>query len=165
MKSKITHYLKEIIIFFIVMTVLANAISLYKSIDLKKEQFNLTNITLLDGEKFTPKTDKPLLVHFWADWCPTCSMEASNIQRVSQYYEVLTIAVKSGSDENIKKYLQENNLNFKVINDKNAFIARDFNIAAYPTTFIYDKDKNLVFSEVGYTSTLGLFVRMWWAEF
>jgi hypothetical protein len=52
-----------------------------------------------------------------------------------------------------------------VINDSSGFISSEFNIAAFPTTFIYDKEKNLVFSEVGYTSTLGLWLRMLWASF
>jgi len=60
--------------------------------------------------------------------------------------------------------MKEKNLDFRVVNDKSAFIANEFKIAAYPTTFIYDKDKNLVFSEVGFTSTLGLWLRMWWAN-
>ena len=164
MKSKITHYAKEIALFLVFMAIITNIISLYKSSDLKKEPLNVVNITLYDDIKYTYVNNKPLLIHFWATWCPTCSIEAANIEMVSKHYEVLTIAVKSDSDE-IKDYLAENSLSFKVVNDKNAIYASEFNIAAYPTTFIYDKDKNLVFSEVGYTSTLGLWLRMWWAGF
>jgi len=164
MKSKIIHYAKEIALFLVFMAIITNIISLYKSSDLKKEPLNVVNITLYDDIKYTYVNNKPLLIHFWATWCPTCSIEAANIEMVSKHYEVLTIAVKSDSDE-IKDYLAENSLSFKVVNDKNAIYASEFNIAAYPTTFIYDKDKNLVFSEVGYTSTLGLWLRMWWAGF
>ncbi|MBS9782507.1 MAG: hypothetical protein KGV43_01740 [Arcobacter sp.] len=32
------------------------------------------------------------------------------------------------------------------------------NIQAFPITLIYDKDKNLKFSEVEYTSTFGLYL-------
>ena len=51
-----------------------------------------------------------------------------------------------------------------MVNDKESLYAQDFKISGYPTTFIYDKDRKLVFSEVGYTSTLGLYLRMWWAS-
>ncbi|MEO1954179.1 MAG: redoxin domain-containing protein, partial [Campylobacterales bacterium] len=78
--------------------------------------------------------------------------------------EVLTIAVNSGSTKDIKDYMKERNLTFRFINDKDAYLAKKFNISAYPTTFIYDKDKKLVFSEVGYTSTLGLYIRMLLAD-
>jgi len=159
------HYTKEVVIFVIVMTVFANIISLYKSSDLNKNPLNIVNIKLLDNTAYQLPENKPILVHFWATWCPTCKVEASNIQTISKSYEVLTIAVKSGTKKEIKEYLNENSYTFNVVDDNSAFIANEFNIAAYPTTFIYDKDKNLIFSEVGYTSTLGLWFRMWWASF
>ena len=163
MKEKIKKYLKEIIIFFIIMTILANIISLYKSSDLNKETLKNVNITLLDAKSYTYPKDKPILIHFWATWCPTCKLEASNIQTISENFEVLTFAVNSGEDNDLKKYMYDNDLNYRVYNDENGFFAHEFKISAYPTTFIYDKDKNLVFSEVGFTSTFGLWLRMWWA--
>ena len=77
----------------------------------------------------------------------------------------LTIAVKSGSDYELHKYLNEHGYTFAVVNDKDASLSRNFKIAGYPTTFIYDKNAKLRFSEVGYTSTLGLYLRLLWAEF
>ena len=41
----------------------------------------------------------------------------------------------------------------KIFNNK-------FNIKVFPTTLIYSKDQNLEFSEVGYTTTIGLYSRM-----
>ena len=164
MLRKIKHYLKEIAIFFVIITILANAVSLYKSSDLNKEPLKLTNITLLDGKKYILSDDKPTLVHIWATWCPTCKIEASNIQTVSQYYNILTIAVKSGSNSEIQSWMSEGKYNFNVINDTSGLIASEFNIGAYPTTFIYNKNKELVFSDVGYTSTWGLFLRMWYVS-
>ncbi len=165
MKDKIKHYAKEIAIFIVVMTVFANIISLYKSTSLNQEPLSISSITLLDGSAYKFQSDKPVLIHFWATWCPTCKVEASNIQTLSQSYEVLTIAVKSGTQSKINTWLNENNYNFKVVNDNSGTLSSKFKIAAFPTTFIYNKDKELVFSEVGYTSTVGLYLRMWWASF
>ncbi|MBU1928171.1 redoxin domain-containing protein [bacterium] len=165
MNKKIVHYTKEIIFFVITITVLANIVSFYKSGDLNKSPLNIVNITLLDKQAYILQKNKPILIHFWASWCPTCKLEASNIQKLSEHFEVLTIAVKSGTDAEIKKYLDENNFDFNVLNDNSGFISSEFNIAAFPTTFIYDKEKNLAFSEVGYTSTFGLWLRMLWAGF
>jgi thiol-disulfide isomerase/thioredoxin len=163
MKSKLMYYTKEIVIFTVVMIIFANLLSLYKSSDLKKSSFNLVNIELIDGTKFKVDENKPLLVHFWATWCPTCKAEASNIDTVSNNFQVLTIAVKSGNNEDIFSYLKDNEYSFKTLNDNSGVVSSEFNIAAFPTTFIYDKNKKLVFSEVGYTSTWGLWLRMWWA--
>lgn len=164
MKKRILHYLKEILLFIVVMTIFANAISWYKGQDLNKEKLPIISSKLINNKSYSLNKNKPIMVHIWATWCPTCKLEAANIQRISQKYEVATIAVKSGTDLDIKRYLDEHDLNFNVINDKNAEYARKFKIAVYPTTFIYDKDGNLVFSEVGYTSTIGLYLRMWWAS-
>lgn len=164
MKNRILHYIKEIILFIFVMTLFANVVSLYKSQDLNKEKLFLHSSKLIDNSTYTIRDEKPIMVHIWATWCPVCKAEIDNIQRLSQYYEIITIAVNSGSDYTLNEYLKENNLDLKVINDKEGTLAKKLNIAVYPTTLIYDKNKNLVFSEVGYTSTLGLWMRMLWSS-
>ncbi len=161
--NRVKHYLKEIAIFVIIMTIFANIISLYKSSDLNSEALNLNSVTLMNNELYSFKDDKPVLIHFWATWCPTCKVEASNIETISKEYDVITIVVNSGSNKDIQGYLDENAFTFKVVNDQDSMYASKFKIAAYPTTFIYDKNRDLVFSEVGYTSTIGLYLRMWWA--
>lgn len=103
-------------------------------------------------------------MHFWATWCPTCKVEAPNIESVSKNYNVLTIAVSSGSDEKVKAYMQEHELTFNVLNDVEGTWAKKFKVEAYPTTFIYDAKGELLFSEVGYTTTAGLLGRLKLAE-
>ena len=158
--NKIKKYIKESIIFILMLTVSMTAISYYRALDLNKDKLEIQNFTLLDNSEYIIPKDKPVLVHFWATWCPTCKFEAANIEKISKDYEVITIAVQSGSKKEIEKYLNENKLTFKVVNDENSLYSQKFNIKAFPTTLIYDKEKNLKFSEVGYTSTVGLYSRM-----
>lgn len=160
MKDKIKKYLKEGLIFIVMLAIATNAISYYNSLDLNKDELKIESFMLLDDSRYIVSNDKPILVHFWATWCPTCNIEASNIEKISKDYEVLTIAVQSGSKEEIEKYLNDNKLTFKVVNDDEGIYSKQFNIKAFPTTLIYDKDKNLKFSEVGYTTTAGLYSRM-----
>lgn len=160
MKSKIKKYLKEGIIFIVMITIVMNAMSYYRSLALNKEKLTIESVKLLDNTSYYIPKDKPVLVHFWATWCPTCKFEAPNIEKISNDYEVITIAVQSGSKKEIQNYLDEHNLSFKVVNDNDGILSRKFNIQVFPTTFIYDKQKNLNFSEVGYTTTAGLYSRM-----
>lgn len=153
MKTKFKQYIKEIITFVVMVVIISNVVSYYKSIDINKTKLDIENIST-NGE--------PIVIHFWSTWCPICKVEAPNIENISQNYNVITIAVGT-TKEKIKEYLKENNLSFKVINDENSLYANRYNISVYPTTLIYDKDKDLIFSEVGYTSTLGLKLRLWWA--
>lgn len=164
MKEKLKHYAKEIVTFFVVMAILMNVVSIYKSQDLNKDSLHESGITLMDDVNFTFKKDKPILIHFWATWCKVCKLEVQNIQSISKDFEVVTIAVNSGSNDEIKLFMSEHNLNYKVVNDRDGYYAQKFKIAVYPTSFIYDKNKELVFSEVGFTSTLGLWLRMWWSS-
>lgn len=159
--NKIKHYAKELITFVLLLTVLSNGVSYYKSSDLNKDNLTLNELTLLDNTKYNFPNDKAVMVHFWATWCPICKIEASTIQGVSKEYEVITIAVES---QNIEEYLKEQNVDFKVHHDEDSKLAQEFNIEVYPTTLIFDKNQKLVFSDVGYTSTLGLSIRMWWAN-
>lgn len=97
---------------------------------------------------------------FYKTSCPACKLEAPNIETVSKEYEVLSIAVNSGSDEKVKAYMQEHELNFKVLNNVDGAWATKFKIEVYPTTFIYDAKAELRFTEVGYTTTVGLMARL-----
>jgi thioredoxin-related protein len=42
-------------------------------------------------------------------------------------------------------------------------MAQKFRISILPTIIIFDKDGNEIFSDVGYSTTFGLWIRMWWA--
>ena len=165
-KEKLKLCSKEIITTLVMVFVIANAISFFRSPDITDK--NLPDIsTLLTNQELFSTEDykgKPVLIHFWATWCPTCKLEAGNIQSLSESYTVITIAVKSKTDDDINAYLKEHKLDFKVINDAEGIMAYQFSVPAYPTTFIYNKDGKLSFTEVGYTSTLGLILRMWWAS-
>lgn len=161
-KWDVKKILKEIAIGLLILFVISNVFSYIRKPDLKSSTFPQTKSQLIDGSYFetSKMKGKPLLVHFWALWCPTCKLEASNIQALSKKYEVLTIAVRSGSDEALKKYMIEKGFDFKVINDTHGYWAEEFKIEAFPTTFMYDQNGELTFTEVGYTTTAGLMARM-----
>jgi len=165
MLQKIKHYFKELLFFTLFITIISNVLSLYKAQELNKSNLSLNSHKLINNTLFTPNRYKSLMVHVWATWCPVCKAEIDNIQRVSEYYEVVTIALDSGTDYELHKYMQENGLDFRVINDSSKVISNSLNIAVLPTTLIYDKNQELVFSEVGYTSSFGLFIRMLWVSF
>lgn len=164
-KKEIKHWGKEALSLGLMLFIMMNAVSYFRAPNVKDQ--NLPEIsTILTNKELFCTADyqgKPVLIHFWATWCPTCKLEAANIEYISQKYNVITIAVKSDSDANINTYLQDNDLSFKVINDAESILSQSFDVQAYPTTFIYNKNGKLSFSEVGYTSTLGLYLRMWWA--
>lgn len=165
MRSRLKSWAKEIALLLLLLFIVSNAISYFRAPNLNDAKLPQIMATLIDKQLFSTHAykNKPLLIHFWATWCPTCKLEASAIQSLSKKYNVVTIAVKSGSDEEIKSYLKEREMDFKVINDHDGRLAQQFLVPAFPATFIYDKENSLAFTEIGYSSAWGLSLRMWWA--
>ncbi len=152
--------LKEIVIGAVLLFILSNIMSYIRKPELDSTQLPKIEAQLMDGSIFRVQNGKPLVIHFWATWCPTCRLEASNIESISKKYEVLTIAVNSGDNAEIEAYLKSKELTFRVLNDTNGKWAKQFKVEAYPTTFIYDSKGELKFTEVGYTTTAGLLARL-----
>jgi len=153
---------KEIAIGVLILFIVSNVISYLRKPALQDEVLPLNTFQTIDGKQFDFQSyrGKPLLIHFWATWCPVCKMETANIERVSKKYQVVTIAVQSGNDSEIKAFLKEKEASFAVINDREGELSKRFSVEVFPTTFIYNSKGKLVFSEVGYTTTAGLLTRM-----
>ena len=160
MKWNIKKIMKELLIGAVIIFILSNIISYIRKPALDSDHLPHLNVILLDASTFKYREGQPLVIHFWADWCKVCKVEAPNIESVSKEYEVLTIAVNSGSNEKVKAYMEERGLTFKVLNDIEGKWAKKFKVEMFPTTFIYDGEGELKFTEVGYTTTAGLLARL-----
>jgi len=163
-KWKVKNIIIEGIKLLLLIFILSTAISFFRGPSLASDKLPDINVQLIDGRGFVPEEGKPLVIHFWATWCSVCKMEAPNINFVSKRYDVLTIAVNSGSNQAIKAFLKDHGLAYHVLNDAKGKWARRFKIKAFPTTFIYDDKGKLRFTEVGYTTTIGLLARVWLAR-
>jgi thiol-disulfide isomerase/thioredoxin len=163
-KWKIKSAIKEITIILVLLFIVSNIISYIRQPELGTDRLPQIEAKLVDGSTFSTQKGKPLIIHFWTTSCPACKLEAPNIETVSKKYDELTIAVNSGSDEEVKTYMEESGLGFKVLNDTDGVWSREFKIEVFPTTFIYDAKGKLRFTEVGYTTTAGLLARLEWIE-
>ena len=123
------------------------------------------SVPMLNGQHFDLYNNKsrPMLIHFWASWCPVCELEHSNIENIAKDHSVVTIAMQSGDNRELKQYLQEEKLSFNVINDESGQLSQMYNIKGVPVSFIINKENVIQFVEVGYTTELGLRMRLWWA--
>ena len=141
-------------------------VNLWRTRDAASGPAPLLAATTLDGSHFDIREHlgKPLFVHFWAEWCPICSLEEDNIQSLSRDYEMITVAMSSGDDEAVRAHMKQSGLSFKVINDQSGQIALEWGVQAVPATFIIDAAGEIRFVEMGYSSRLGLVLRHWLAE-
>lgn len=121
--------------------------------------------TLLDGTAVSLEQyrGKPLLLQFWATWCPVCSMEQKSIAALADDYPVLSIAMDEASGQEIRDYMQEKNVDYRVLHDPDSVIAQRYSVTGVPSSFILDGEGKIRFVEVGYTTGIGLRLRLWWS--
>lgn len=123
---------------------------------------SLTGQTL-QGEWFDleRQTEWPLLVHFWATWCPVCKLETGDIASMSGAYPVVTVAMTSGSEGEVARFLRERQYHLPVINDPDGVIAAAWGVTGVPTSYIVDRNGRIRFVSVGYTLPMTLRIRLW----
>lgn len=126
--------------------------------------------TLLDGrpasltDTLKAAGGKPVLVAFWATWCPVCKAEDGNIEAISRSHRVLSVAMQSEGADLVAKHMAERGLTFATINDPDGLLASGWKVRGVPAHFVVDGAGNVRFRVVGYATELGLRARLWWAE-
>ena len=122
---------------------------------------------LLDGKTINLEDyrGKPLLLHFWAEWCPFCKLEEGTITGLQEDWQVLTVAYQSGGKDEVTAHMQKQEIeSWPTIIDEDSRLADSYGVKGVPTSLIIDGNGNIRFAEVGLTSGWGLRARLWWAE-
>jgi cytochrome c biogenesis protein CcmG, thiol:disulfide interchange protein DsbE len=96
---------------------------------------------------------KPVLVNFWATWCPPCREEMPSLSRLAQSFdpqsfEVVTVSVDEGW-EPIDKFLASPKTPFRVALDEGAKISRTYGTTKFPESYLVDRDGKLRLKFVG----------------
>lgn len=92
---------------------------------------------------------KIVFINFWATWCKPCILEMPTIEKAKQLAHqdiVFLFASDEGVDE-IRSFQKRRSYDFHYVQAQNL---EALAIQALPTTFIFDRNGELVFSEPGY---------------
>ncbi|WGL17905.1 protein disulfide oxidoreductase [Microbulbifer bruguierae] len=106
----------------------------------------------------------PVLIYFWATWCGYCRAVSPAVSQLAQDHQVLTIALQSGSEQDVTNYQQKHDLNFTTINDPLGQLSNSWGLQVTPTIVIVDRQGKVSAVTSGMTSKWGLQARLWLAD-
>lgn len=107
---------------------------------------------------------EPVVLYFWATWCPICKLEQGSVDALVQKYPVLPIAMQSGPAATVATYEQKSGLRWNSAMDPQGDIARTFGVNSTPSFIILAPDGSISSRTVGLTSNWGLQLRLLWAR-
>lgn len=94
---------------------------------------------------------KPIVLNFWASWCPPCKGEMPEFEKQYKKYskniEFIMLNMTDGSRETKKtadNFIKKNHYTFPVYYDVKQEAVYNFQVRAYPTTFFIDKQGNII---------------------
>ena len=109
-------------------------------------------LTALDGDTISLNQyqGKTIFINFWATWCKPCLKEMPSIeeaQNILQDEKIIFLMASGESAEQIKDFNTDHDYKFNYVRIENS---EEMNVQALPTTFIFNPEGNLVFSETGF---------------
>ncbi|NLM01075.1 MAG: redoxin domain-containing protein [Treponema sp.] len=112
------------------------------------------SLEMTDGKMFRlfENLDKPILVNYWATWCPPCVREFPDLEEMYAKYKdrMNFIAVNSGENKNtIESFMNKHKYKIPVAMDSSSSVGRMYQISGIPTTFIVATDGSMVYGHVG----------------
>lgn len=114
-------------------------------------------LTSLSGEQISLAglAGKPVLLNFWATWCPPCKDEMPLLQEYSIRYagKFTILAVDYGEKESeVRPFIEELNLDFPIFLDPGDEVNTLYQVQGYPTTYFIGADGSIVDVHIGLLS-------------
>ncbi len=95
--------------------------------------------------------DRPVMLYFWATWCPACLTMKPHIAKVrekvpAQDLEILGINVGEGDSlERVKRYQEGHPASYPILYDAGSKVARAYRVQGIPMFVLIDKEGQIVY--------------------
>jgi len=103
---------------------------------------NITNMKIFQ--------DQVVVVNFWATWCPPCVAEMPSFQKLYDAYgdKVIFLFVANDEEEKVLKFLKKKGYELPVFFQASR-VPQALGSNSLPTTYILDKDGNIIVNQRG----------------
>ena len=107
------------------------------------------------------------LLYFFAPWCGVCKVSMPNLNDLKRNMpdvNIQAVALDYESQEDVKAFVKKHHIEVPVAygNDE---LRRLWHVEAYPSYFVIDEDQTIRFRSVGYSSELGMILKIFWLRF
>lgn len=99
---------------------------------------------------------KPVVINFWATWCPPCRSELPAFDKLYRQYgnevSFMMIDLTDGyreTVEGVKRFISENGYTFPVYYDTEGSAAEAYNVSSIPFTVAVGRNGNIVGTHLG----------------
>jgi len=97
---------------------------------------------------------KVVVLDFWASWCVPCRRSFPWMNSMREKYSddgLVIIGVNLDANHaDAKAFLRETPADFRIINDPDGTLAREHDVIAMPTSYIFDRSGKLVTRHLGF---------------
>ncbi|HCC0886649.1 TPA: protein disulfide oxidoreductase [Salmonella enterica] len=166
MAGKLRRWLREAAIFLVLLIAIMVVVDVWRAPQ-APPAFAVTPLRTLAGESTTlaaVSEERPVLLYFWASWCGVCRFTTPAVARLAAEGEnVMTVALRSGDDAGVARWLARKGVDFPVVNDANGALSAGWDISVTPTLVVVSQGR-VVFTTSGWTSYWGMKLRLWWAK-
>ena len=118
-----------------------------KDNDLARIKLKELNDQPIDVSQYKGKT---IFINFWATWCKPCIQEMPTIERAQDKLkdeDVIFLLASNDERDQLEKFINRHSFNFHYVQLENL---EELKIQALPTTFIFNREGKLKFSETGF---------------
>jgi thiol-disulfide isomerase/thioredoxin len=106
-----------------------------------------------EPQRLVDHRGKPIILNFWATWCPPCRAEMPSIQRAHETVAdegISVIAINVGEDaETVARFLEETPVDFPIPIDIDSEVVQSYPVKGLPTTFVIDPQGRIIYSATG----------------
>jgi cytochrome c biogenesis protein CcmG, thiol:disulfide interchange protein DsbE len=96
-----------------------------------------------DAVKLSDLKGKPVVMNFWATWCPPCKEEMPLLEKYAQQHagQVTFLGVDYAEKEDVvQQFITQAGVTFPILLDRAGIVSDLYYVRNYPITFFIDSD-------------------------